>query len=219
MARLPPRKIPFTPWLARLQSNPSAAGRGGGGLTVGYNACRLKTHEPNGFARPDRSRDRNSYSSTSDNTTEIVEMPCRSSRVTASLFSTLLVMAGIASADDDKKLVLEGLMEKVGRKEHGHQEGRREYAAEPGTKLTRRLWANSLMSLAKIGKQIHDNTEPAKKEKKWQKDWTTAVDDFVASAENLSKEVTGHAKHEVVKKAFLSLQTRRANCHNDFKKD
>jgi cytochrome c556 len=149
---------------------------------------------------------------------EIRDMNCRSSLLAASLFSTAVVVAGFTFAADDKKTELGEMMETVNSKNLAVKKG--VYTLPGWNKADKKVVGENADVLVSIGKKIHDMTEPAKKEKKKQVEWTKAVDEYIASAENLSKEIKkSGAKQPDAKKAYQALQATCSNCHKDFRKD
>jgi cytochrome c556 len=137
----------------------------------------------------------------------------------ASLFMTALVVAGFGfAADDDKKSEIEGLMETVNAKNGAIRKG--VYTLPGWNKADKKTLAADADELVKIAKKIRDMTEPAKKEKKTQQEWTKAVDEFLASSEDVSKEISkAGAKQPDAKKAYVSLQKTCSSCHKDFRKE
>jgi cytochrome c556 len=142
----------------------------------------------------------------------------RSSLLAASLFTSTVVMAGFALASFEDKSKLEETMETVNSKNGAIRKAVNTLAG--WNKADKKTVGADADELVKIGKEIHDLTEPAKKEKKPQEVWTKAVDEYIASAEKLAKEVKkAGAKQPEAKKAFTSLQASCNNCHRDFRKD
>jgi len=80
--------------------------------------------------------------------------------------------------------------------------------------------AENAKALSKLGKDVRDETEPAKEAKKDQKDWTKLMDDYVKACDDFAEFVgKSDTTQATAKDKFKPVTATCAACHKDFRKD
>jgi cytochrome c556 len=134
----------------------------------------------------------------------------------ALVFSALgLAGFGLAVASDDEPTKLHKTMEEVQVKNAFIVKNMKTAAV---FKKNQKEIAESAKKLAELGKSVRGETEPAKEQKKEQKDWETLMDAYVKASEDFATEVAkADMTQPKAKDAFKTVTATCAACHKDFR--
>ena len=133
----------------------------------------------------------------------------------AAVTAVTLAASGLALADDDSPL--HKLMEKVSANNNAITKGVRTAVAY---KKAQKDLASRAEELVKLGKEARGETEPAKKQKKSQAEWTKLMDDYITEAEALHSVLAKSETTQVqAKAAHKKVKASCTACHNVFRVD
>ena len=123
----------------------------------------------------------------------------------------------LALADDDDKSKLHKTMEMVQAKNSVIVKGVRN---EANFRKSQKDVAEAAKELVKLGKDVRDETGPAKNEKKDQKAWTDLMDDFIKESDAFAEEVGKDGmKGADAKTKYRDVSKTCSACHEIFRKE
>ncbi len=133
----------------------------------------------------------------------------------ACLAATLLAVAGLSLAEDEKeKSALEGIMEKVGSKNGAIAKAVRTAPAWAKGSKKAKDDADELVKLFKEAKEIKDAAE---KQKKPYEDWVKLNDEQIKVLEDFAEIAGKPGKQDEAKTSFESVKKVCADCHKVFR--